>query len=231
MGKLSETRFGEMLSYSEQQLQSLAQDQIWKGKGTEFDPFVVENANILVQAIVLKKSSLYISFINCNFDLAQFESCQNIILENCTFNKLVLCKCKRFKINKSFITDLSFKKTKEVSFKTSIIFNTSTKVRNRKIVFKDCQINNNFLDFILKKSRTGLYSKTKEIVTAIITILSFSIFYRFFFIRYLLISSEIVNILLCIGVILTLLLFLLFTLFYESVVKRKNPKIKILNNK
>ena len=151
-------------------------------------------------------------------------------MENCTFNKLVLCKCKRFKIKNSFITDLSFSKTKDISFKTSIIFNTSTKFRNNKICFNDCQINNDFLDFILKKSGTGLYSKTKEIVTAIITILSFSIFYRYVFIRYFFNALEVLNVLLLIGIIITLLMFLLFSLFYESVVKKKYPKIKIINN-
>ena len=224
-----EEKFDEILSYSEQRLQCLAHDQIWKGKGTELDPFVVENANILGQAILLRKSSLCISFINCNFNHAQFEGCQNILLKNCTFSKLILKKCKKFKIEKNFITDLSFSRIRDIVFKESIILNVSTKFRIKNTVFNNCQINNDFLDYILKKRRSGFYSKIKEIVTASIIILSFTIFYRFLFMCYVLNSSEIINLILFIGIIITLLTFYLFSLLYEYGVKKKHPKIKILN--
>ncbi|TKJ19519.1 MAG: hypothetical protein CEE43_15280 [Promethearchaeota archaeon Loki_b32] len=93
----------DIFFYSEQRLQRLAHDQIWKGKGTESDPFVIKNANILGQAILINNSSLYISFVNCNFDQAQFEGCHNILLKDCTFGKLVLSRCKSFKINTCFV--------------------------------------------------------------------------------------------------------------------------------
>ncbi|UCD00588.1 MAG: hypothetical protein JSV23_06775 [Promethearchaeota archaeon] len=230
MQKLSEERFNDLLLYSEQRLQHLAHVQIWKGNGTESDPFIVGNANILGQAILLKNSSLHISFINCNFDHAQFEGCQNILLDNCTFGKLVLRKCKKFKIDKSYMTDLSFSRTKDVLFKNSIILNVSTKFRIKQIFLKGCQINNSFLDYILKKNCSGLYSKIKEFITSIIIILCIFNSYRLIFLYYFLNSSEIINLLSFIGIIIALVIFLLLSLLYESIVKKKHPKIKILSS-
>ncbi|MFX1419735.1 MAG: hypothetical protein ACFE9N_12510 [Promethearchaeota archaeon] len=231
MEKLTEERFDDLLSYTEQRLQSLAHDQIWKGKGTESDPFIVQNANILGQAILLNKSSLFLSFINCNFNHAQFERCKNILFENCTFSKLVLKKCKKFNIERSFITDLNFSRIRDISFKKSIIFKVSTKFRIKNAVFDDCQINNDFLDYVLKKSMSGFYSKIKEIVSAFIIILSFTIFYRFIFMFSVFNSFELMNLLLFFGIVIVLLTFLLFSLIYEYGIRKRHPRIKILYTK
>ncbi|MFX0081555.1 MAG: hypothetical protein ACFE94_07375 [Candidatus Hodarchaeota archaeon] len=232
MEKLTEERFEYLLSYSEERLQSLAHEQIWKGKGTKFDPFVVKNANILGQAILLNKTFSHLSFFNCNFDFAQFEGCQNILLKNCTFKKLVLYKCKKFKFDESSITDLNFSKAKDISFKNSIIFNVSTKFRIKNIRFNNCQVNNDFLDYVLSKSCGGLYSKTKELVTTLIIILGFIFLPRFIYLLFILNPSEIILLLLLFIRITTLLLiFLLISYLYENMVKKKHPKIKILNNK
>ncbi|MFX0042969.1 MAG: hypothetical protein ACFE8L_08665 [Candidatus Hodarchaeota archaeon] len=227
MKKLTKEDLEYISSYTEQRLQSLANEQIWKGTGTELDPFIVKNANILGQAILLNKTCLYISFINCNFDRVQFEGCQNILLKNCTFKKLVLNKCKKFQIDDSFINELSFSKTKHISFKNSIVLNVSKKYRIKSIVFKDCQINNSFLDFILKKSNSGLYSNTKETVTSIIIIFVSLILFRLFILE----STELGNLILYIVVTLLLLIFLLFSFFHEFKLRKKRPKIKILDNR
>ena len=229
--ELIEENVDSLSSYTEQRLQSIAHDQIWKGKGTEKDPFIVQNANILGQAITLTKSSLYLSFINCNFNHAQFEDCKNIFLKNCTFNNLILKKCMKFKIENSFITNLSFSRIKFIEFIKSIIFNVFSKFRIKNTVFKDCQINNDFLDYILKKSNSGFYSKIKEIITAFIIILSLTLFYRSFFMFYVFNYSEIANILLYFIIIIALVAILLFSLLYEYLVIKKHPKIKILSTR
>lgn len=231
MKKLTEDNLKYISSYSEQRLQSLANEQIWKGKGTELDPFIVKNANILGQAFLLNKTALYVSFINCNFDQVHFKGCQNILLKNCTFKKLVLYKCKKFQIDDSFITDLCFSKTKHISFKNSIIFNVSKKYRIKSIVFKDCRINNSFLDYILKKSNSGLYSETKEIIISMIIIFIFLILCELIFMYFIINSPELGILILHIGITLLLLIFLLFSFFHEYKLKKKRPKIKILDNR
>ncbi|UCC19208.1 MAG: hypothetical protein JSV62_14065 [Promethearchaeota archaeon] len=224
-----EESFDDLSAYSEERLQNIAHDQIWRGSGTEIDPFVVQNANILGQAILIRKSSLYLSFINCNFNHAQFEGCKNILFENCAFNKLVLKKCKKFKIEGSFVTDLNFKSIRDVLFSKSIILNVSNKFRIKNTVFNDCQLNNDFLDYILKKSRSGFYSKIKEVITAIIIIFSFMILYRFMFMFSVFNFVEVMNLLLFAGIIIGLLIFLLFSLIYEYGIKKRHPRIKILS--
>ncbi|MFX1479666.1 MAG: hypothetical protein ACFFCI_16205 [Promethearchaeota archaeon] len=226
---MTEESIDYIVSYSEQRLQNLAHEQIWKGQGTETNPFVVKNANILGQAIMLNKTLLHISLINCNFDHAQFEGCQNILLKNCTFKKLVLNKCNNFRFDESFITDLSLSKSKHISFENTIVFNVSTNSRIKDIVFIDCQLNNDFLDYILRKNSRGLYSKTKEIVSSVIIILIFFIFHRLIFLLFILNPSEIINLLLFIVVTILLLTFLLLSFLYEYLIKKKHPNIKIMN--
>lgn len=227
--KLVEDRLEYLTLYSEQRLQFLAHEQIWKGKGTKFDPFIVKNANILGQEILFNKTCSYLSFINCNFDFAQFEGCQNILLKNCAFKKLVLNRCKKFQFDQTSITDLSFSKTQNVSFNYSIIYNVSTKSRIKNVRFNNCQINNDFRDYILRKNSSGLYTKTKELVTALIVFLIILIFHRLIYLLFVLNSSEILILLLFIGIIIQLMIFLLFSFFYETMVKKNHPKIKILN--
>jgi len=218
--------------YSEQGLQQIAHDQIWNGKGTESDPFIIQNANILGQAILIKNSSLYISFINCNFNHAQFEGCCNILLKDCTFEKLVLRRSKNFKINTSYISDIELSRTKQITFKKSIIINISTKFKRIKnITLEDCQINNDFLNYILNNNNRGFYPKIKEIIQSIIILFIYLIFYRLYWRTYDLESSDIVNVLLIFGLTVFLLLFLLFSFFCHCLVKRKNPKLLISANK
>ena len=231
MELLSEDRLDNMILYSEQRLQYLAHDQIWKGKGTESDPFVIENANILGQAILIKKSSLYISFINCNFDHAQFEACKNILLKDCTFETLSLSKSMKFKIYNCYISDLKFSRTKEIVIKKTVIFDVPTKFRIKNIIFEDCQINNEFLDYVLRKKLGGFYSKIKEIIVSFIIIIILFIFYRLFWATYALNYSDVKSLFLIVSVIIVLLIILCFSSFYEYLAKRKVPKIIISESK
>ena len=100
-----ENGLDEGFLYSEQHLRTLAYDQIWKGKGVEHDPFIIENANVLGQTIFIKKSALALSFKNCNFDQVLFETCENVSMHNCTFRKLSLKRCKEFEFDSCYISD------------------------------------------------------------------------------------------------------------------------------
>ncbi len=195
----------DIIFYSEQRLQQIAHDQIWNGKGTESDPFVIKNANILGQAILIKNSALYISFINCNFDRAEFEGCRNILLKDCTFEKLVLNKSKSFAINTSYISDIELSRIKQITFKKSIIIDMSTKFKRIKnIILEDCQINNDFLNYILNNDNRGFYPKIKEIIQSFMIMFGYFIFYRLFWRTYDLEYSDIVNLLLIFGLIVSL---------------------------
>lgn len=129
----------DIIFYSEKGLQHLAHDQIWKGTGTNTDPFIIKNANILGQAILIKNSSLYISFINCNFNHVQFEGCSNILLKDCTFGKLVLSKSRSFEINTSYISNIELTRINQITFKENFIIDMSIKFKRIKnIILKDC---------------------------------------------------------------------------------------------
>ncbi len=221
----------DIIFYSEQGLQNLAHDQIWKGKGTETDPFVIENANILGQAFLIRNSSLYISFINCNFDNAQFETCKNIMLKNCTFEILSLSKSRKFEINNCFVTDLKLSRTKETNLKKSVIIDVSTKFRIKNIIFEDCQISNEFLNYILRKQLSGFYSKIKEIMGFYIIILILFIFYRLLWTPYELNYSDIKGLLLIAGLIIVLLIISILSSISEYLIKKKLPKIIVSEEK
>lgn len=231
MEKLIEERFDDILSYSEQRLQNLAHEQIWKGKGTKLYPFIIENANILGQAIIINNSSLYISFINCNFIHAQFEGCQNIILKNCTFGKLVLSTCESFKIDSNCITDLIVSRTKRILLINSVIIDVTIKSRIKNIIFEDCQINDDFQDSILRKIYKRHYSKIKGELLSYILIFSAFVFYRIFYTYYIYDSSDIINLILMIGLIFNILIFIWYSLYSKYLVKKKHPKITIIHNK
>ncbi len=215
----------EIIFYSEQGLQNLADDQIWKGKGTEDDPFIIENANILGQAFSIKKSSLYLSFIDCNFDHAQFNSCKNIILKNCTFETLLLKNSTKFDITNCFISDLKLSLTKEISFYKTIIIKVSTQFKIKNIIFEDCQINNEFLNYILRRQLRGFYSRIREIMGFYIVILLLFVFYRLFWTPYELTYSDVRNLLIVANVIFVLLSISISSSICEYFIKKKIPKI------
>ena len=209
-GEIKRRMLNDIFFYSEEGLQRLAHDQIWKGKGTEDDPFEIKNANILGQAILIKNSSLHITFVSCNFHLAQFDDCCNIILKDCNFEKLVLNNCMSIKINTSFISNLKLSRIKEISFKKTIIIDISTKFKRIKnITLEDCQINNDFLNYIMDKVNRGIYNKFKEIILSFVILLFYFISFRLFWATIDLGFSDIVNFVLISGLIISLLLFLL----------------------
>lgn len=231
MEQRAEERFEEMLSYSEQRLECLAHDQIWKGKGTELDPFIIENANILGHSILITETSLFISFINCNFDHAQFEGCQNIILKNCAVRKLVLSRCERFGIDSSYISNLDISRTNRIYFRDSIIIDFTTQYKINNITFEDCQINDKFQDSVLRKIYKRHYSRIKGELISSILIFSAIVFYRVFYTYYIFNSSDIINLILIIGLIFTILTFIWYSLYSKYLIKKKHRKISILNNK
>ncbi|MFW9970294.1 MAG: hypothetical protein ACFFDF_08850 [Candidatus Odinarchaeota archaeon] len=228
---LSEESLNNSELYSERRLQHLAHDQIWKGKGIETDPFLVENANILGQAFLIKKSSLHISFVNCNFEHAQFESCKNILLKHCTFKTLLLHKSEKFNISNCYISNLKFSRTNEVNFRNCIISDVSQKFRIKRLIFERCQINNQFLEDILKKQNSGFYSKIKDIIGSYIIIMLLFMFYRLFWTPYDLNNSDLNILLLMSSIIIVSLLVLSFLSFCEYLTKKKRPRIIISDEK
>jgi hypothetical protein len=229
--ELTQDGLNKVLLYSEKELQNLAQEQIWKGKGTIVNPFVIENANILGQTILIENSSLYISFVNCNFDYLQFEQCKNITLRNCSFRKISINRSKNFMIHKSYISDLSFSRVKEISFENSIIIEISTNYRIKNITFEDCQINDKFLDPILRKIYYRHYSRLKELIPSYLIVLSAIVFYRLFYTYYIFNTSDIINLILIAILVSSILTFLWVPLLYKYLVKLKRPKITLINNK
>ncbi|MFX1325837.1 MAG: hypothetical protein ACFE8N_12865 [Promethearchaeota archaeon] len=215
--------------YSEQNLRSLASEQIWKGSGVNHDPFIIENANVLGQVILIKNSTLVLSFKNCNFNQVVFDVCENITLYNCTFRKLGLRRCEDFTFDSCYISNLSFSKSKRTSFKDSLIIDVSSNHKNKDIIFEDCQINDIFLDSIERKVYKKCDSKIKETAPSYIFIISSFVFYRFFYTIYILNSIDIINVLLIGGLILAIIVFTWF-LIYRSRGKKKPSKIVVLQN-
>jgi len=129
--------------YSENHLRNLAEMQLWKGNGLQHNPFIVENANILGQTILVKSSTIHFSFVNCHFEYVKFEECQNITLKDCSFEKLVLKGCKNFKFDSCYISKLSSTKVNQICFKHSIIVDILSNRKFKNIIFEDCQINDN----------------------------------------------------------------------------------------
>jgi len=222
-------RLEDLILYSEQQIKNLAHEQIWAGKGTETNPFVIQNANILGQTFLIKRSTLYISFVNCNFDYILLEACQNISLINCSFMKLSIKRCSKFKIESCFVSDLNLLKVKEIYFKNSVIINISSKLRIKAILFEDCQMNDAFLDSIERKKYDRQYKikQIKEGIPSYILIFSAFVFYRLFYTYYILKSSDFINMLLIITLMFTIGVFF-WILLYEYLLKNKPPKIIIL---
>ena len=228
---LTEESFDDILSYSEKRLQNLAHEQIWKGTGTELDPFIIENANILGHSIIITDTSMYISFINCNFDHAKFEGCKNVILDNCAVRKLVLSRCEKFRIDSSYISNLDFSRLNQIYFRNSIILDVTANFKINNIFFEDCQINDDFQDSVLRKIYKRHYSKIIGELFSYIIIFSAFVFYRIFYMYYIFNSSDTINLILVIGLFFSILTLIWYSLYSKYLIKKKHRKISILNNK
>ena len=137
----------------------------------------------------------------------------------------------KFEINNCFISDLKVSHIKEINFCKSVIIGVSTKSRIKNIIFIDCQINNEFINYILRKQLSGFYSKIKEIMGFYIIILLLFVFYRLSWTPYKLTYSDIRSLFIIGSVIILLLAISISSSICEYFIKKRVPKIKVSREK
>jgi hypothetical protein len=79
-----------------------------KGAGTNDDPYIVDNSFQIPEKTIIAKSSLYINFINQDFQGLGLNLSKNIAFERCSFIILEITHSSRIKIDSSSLKNLSF---------------------------------------------------------------------------------------------------------------------------
>ena len=67
--------------YSEDDIYQKAMDENWVGNGTSENPFVIESTHSLSDQSIIKKSSLHILIKNCTFNAILLKKCKNLEFE------------------------------------------------------------------------------------------------------------------------------------------------------
>lgn len=66
----------------------------WKGKGTQNEPYVIENGENMILDLTARTGDIYIHISNLSFANLTLVNCQNILITNCTIYSLHLGGCK-----------------------------------------------------------------------------------------------------------------------------------------
>jgi hypothetical protein len=112
-----------------------------------------------------------------------------------------------------------------------VIIGVSTKFKIKNIIFENCQINNEFLNYILKKQSSGFYSKIKEIMGFYIIILLLFVFYRLFWTPYELTYSDVQGLSIIASVIIALFAISISASICEYFFKKRLPIVKTSGEK
>lgn len=99
-------------------------DTLLSKQQTEFqkESLIIEDSKKIPSDMLIKRSSKPIHFKNNNINLFKLESCQNIIIEDCTINQLELNRCHNIQIERCKIFNtLLIKKCHDLTINYSII--------------------------------------------------------------------------------------------------------------
>lgn len=78
----------------------------WKGKGTQNEPFVIDDRIDLPLNIRFLTGDLYIHIRNIDINILILENCQNIIVEDSILSKIKIVKCNNVIIRENLIRDM-----------------------------------------------------------------------------------------------------------------------------
>jgi hypothetical protein len=78
----------------------------WKGKGTQNEPFVIDDRIDLPLNIRFMTGDLYIHIRNIDINILVLENCQNIIVEDSILSKIKILKCNNVIIRENLIRDM-----------------------------------------------------------------------------------------------------------------------------
>ena len=78
----------------------------WKGKGTQNEPFVIDDRIDLPLNIRFMTGDLSIHIRNIDINILVLENCQNIIVEDSILSKIKIVKCNNVIIRENLIRDM-----------------------------------------------------------------------------------------------------------------------------
>ena len=87
----------------------------WKGDGTEENPIIIDNDEILAKIVLFKTDDLHIQLKNIDIGVLIFEKCQNIIIEDSILSIIKIRSCKDVIIRDNIIIAI------RISFSENVI--------------------------------------------------------------------------------------------------------------
>ena len=99
-----------IMRLTKRELKSLELKHVWRGKGTEQDPFTLTDRGKLTEnlTINIKKTKSHVKIDNFKLDGLKMEWCQNIIVSNCEITKVQLDYCHGLKFINNKVDFLRF---------------------------------------------------------------------------------------------------------------------------
>jgi hypothetical protein len=122
-----------------------------KGTGSSEDPFVVDDPFQLPESTIIKESSLYINFINQEFQGLGLRRSQNIKFENCSLEVLDIHQSSQIQVSNCTIKTLFFTGGYDNDFSSSEIGEVPLNILSYNNRFVNCRISDDAKAIILKE--------------------------------------------------------------------------------
>jgi len=144
------------------------------GTGSGEDPFVVDDPFQLPESIIIKESTLYINFINQEFQGLGLSRSQNIKFENCSLEILDINQSSRIQASNCTIKNLIFTGGYNNDFNNCEIGDVPLNILSYNNRFTNCKISDDAKAILLKEGGSFSLDFIPQILRLMVLILGIS---------------------------------------------------------
>ena len=145
-----------------------------KGTGVSEDPFAVDEPLQLPESTIIKESSLYINFINQEFQGLGLKRSQNIMFENCSLEVLDIHQSSQIQVSNCTIKKLFFTGGYNNNFSNSEISEVPLNILSYNNRFINCKISDDAKAMLLKEGGSLSLDFIPQILCLMVLILGIS---------------------------------------------------------
>lgn len=147
---MKKDKYGKVY-FKEKDLVKKLQSMDIKGTGSSEDPFVVDEPFQLPESTIIKESSLYIKFINQEFQGLGLRRSQNITFENCSLEVLDIHQSSQIQVSNCTIKTLFFTGGYNNNFSNCEIGEVPLNILSYNNRFINCKISDDAKAILLKE--------------------------------------------------------------------------------
>jgi hypothetical protein len=170
---MKKDKFGN-ICLKEKDLAKKLQSMDIKGTGSSEDPFVVDELFQLPEKTIITESSLYINFINQDFQILGVSRSQNIMFKNCLFKTLDIHHSSQMSVSNCTIEQLIFTGGDDNDFINCEISDVPHNILSYNNRFINCMISEDAKSILLKKGGSISLDFIPQILRLMVFILGIS---------------------------------------------------------